>query len=127
MTRGLRGGAYEPIELEHYGNGNKRGYSEALGLYVCWEGERLRLYDPVSDGYLRTHAESAAWRWYLEDYADALADVAKARAAAKASGRLADAARVAYAEARAEAEAAARADAGALADAEAEAWRRRMR
>lgn len=127
----LVGGAYEPIELEHYGNGNKRGYSKALGLYVCWEGEKLRLYDPVSDGYLRTHAESAARRRHLEDYADALEgyadalrDVDKARVDAKASARRAEATRVAYAEARAEAEAAARAEAEAWADAEAEARRR---
>ena len=121
----LVGGAYEPIELEHYGNGNKRGYSKALGLYVCWEDGYLRLYDPVRESYLRTHAESAALADYvdaLEDYSDAMRDATKARAAAKASARRAEAARAAGAEARADAEAARAADAEAWADAEAEAW-----
>ena len=124
----LEDGVYAPIELERYCASNKRGYSEALGLYVCWEGEKLRLYDPVSDGYLLTHAESAARRRHLADYADAmegyadaLRDATKAMVDAKASARRAEATRVAYAEARAEAEAAARVDAEAWADAEAEA------
>ena len=130
----LAGGEYEPIELERYGNGNKRGYSKALGLYVCWEGEKLRLYDPVSESYLLTHGEEASARRTaealadyvdaLEDYSDALRDATKAMVDAKASARRAEAARVADAEARAEAEAAARADAEAWAEAEAEARRR---
>ena len=53
-------GAYMPIELEYYGANNKRGYSEALGLYVCWEEGELRLYDPARESYLLTHEEDAA-------------------------------------------------------------------
>ncbi len=79
----LAGGAYSPIELEYYGANNKRGYSEALGLYVCWEDGMLRLYDPESENYLRTHEES------------------EARAEAESEARLAEAARADYADARA--------------------------
>ena len=107
----LVGGAYEPIELEYYGANNKRGYSAALKLYVCWEDGMLRLYDPESESYLRTHGESEALvedAVARADYADARANYADARARA-------DAARAAEADARAEAEAAARADAEARA------------
>ena len=83
----LAGGEYEPIELERYGIRNKRGYSEVLGLYVCWEDGELRLYDPEREIYLRTHEEEAA------------------RADAEAEARRREAARAdAEAEARAEAE-----------------------
>ncbi len=109
----LVGGAYEPIELEHYGANNKRGYSDALKLYVCWEDGMLRLYDPDSESYLRTHGESEA----LVEDAVARADYADARAR-YADARAADSdARAAEAEARAEAE-------RARAEAEADARRR---
>ena len=105
----LAGGEYAPIELEYYGANSKRGYSEALELYVCWEDGYLRLYDPARERYLRTHGEDAA-RADAEaaraDYAAARADRADARAAEAESAR-------ADAEARAEAEAAARAEADA--------------
>ena len=106
----LVGGAYVPIELEHYGENNKRGYSEELKLYVCWEDGMLRLYDPASESYLRTHEESEALvdaETARADYADARADYANARA------DNADA-RAAEAEARAEEEAEARRRADAL-------------
>ncbi len=53
----LVGGAYEPIEIEELDEGRFRGYSEALGLYVCWEEGMLRFFDPVTENYLRSHAE----------------------------------------------------------------------
>ena len=110
----LAGGAYEPIELEYYGANNKRGYSEVLKLYVCWEvGERefgeLRLYDPMSENYLRTHGESEARAEDAiarADYADARADAAAARAEEEAEARReAEARAEEAAEARREAEA----------------------
>ncbi len=107
----LVGGAYAPIELEYYGVNNKRGYSDALKLYVCWEDGMLRLYDPQSESYLRTHGESEALvdaEAARADYADARANYADARAADSD-------ARATEADARAEAEAAARADAEARA------------
>ena len=127
----LVGGAYEPIELEYYGDGNKRGYSEALNLYVCWEvGEQeygeLRLYDPMSENYLRTHGESearAADAIARADYADARADYADARAGAEAARADDEAARADDEAARADAEAARAAEAEARAEAEAAARR----
>ena len=50
-------GKYEPIEIEVLGERRLRGYSEALGLYVCWEDGMLRFFDPVSESYLRSHEE----------------------------------------------------------------------
>ena len=50
-------GRYMPIEIEWLDDERCRGYSEALGLYVCWEEGQLRWYDPESGSYLRTHEE----------------------------------------------------------------------
>ena len=103
----LVGGAYMPIELEYYGANNKRGYSEVLGLYLCWEEGELRLYDPASESYLLTHEEEARGRRAEA----ARADYADARAAEAEAARADADARADRAEARADAEAAARADA----------------
>ena len=51
---------YEPIEIERLDDERRRGYSEALGLYLCWEAGRLRFYDPSAGRHLRTHAEDVA-------------------------------------------------------------------
>ena len=53
----LVGGQYEPLPIEEPAPGHYRGYSETLGLYVCWEqsaGEdaSLEWYDPVEGVYL---------------------------------------------------------------------------
>ena len=53
-------GRYEPIAIERVGDSQLRGYSNALGLYVCWEEEQLRFFDPGTEGYLRSHEEDAA-------------------------------------------------------------------
>ena len=53
-------GKYEPIAVETLGDGSRRGYSDALGLYACWEHGELRFFDPVTHNYLRTHAEETA-------------------------------------------------------------------
>ena len=52
-------GVYEPIAIETVGDGRLRGYSEAMGLHVCWEQGLLRFFDPVTESYLRTHQEDA--------------------------------------------------------------------
>ena len=51
-------GRYEPLEIEMLEDGHLRGYSEALGLYVCWEDGMLRFFDPVAESYLRSHEEA---------------------------------------------------------------------
>ena len=105
-------GRYEPILIERTDDGDRRGYSEVLGLYVCWMDGDLLWYDPRTDSYLLT----------FDDEADR-ADRAEERAAREAAERqLADerAAREAAARRqeseRAEREAAARRQADERAD-----------
>lgn len=117
----LVGGTYEPIELDYYGGGNKRGYSEVLGLYVCWEDRELRLYNPMRENYLRTHEESEA----RADAEAAARRTETARADAEADARRIEAARADEAAARA-AEAEARADAEAEARRQSDALIRRL-
>ena len=50
-------GAYQPIEIEWLDENRCRGYSDFLGLYVCWEYGELRWYDPRTESYIRTHAD----------------------------------------------------------------------
>ena len=59
-------GVYEPIEIEDLGEGRLRGYSDALGLYVCWEDGMLRFFNPVTESYLRSHQEERAARLAAE-------------------------------------------------------------
>ena len=94
-------GRYEPIEVAATEDGTRRGYSEALGLHLCWEDGLLRFYDPATGEYLRTHDEEIA-----------RADEEAARADEEAAGRRA-------AEERADEEAAGRRAAEERADEEA--------
>ena len=55
----LTDGAYQPVDIEALGEGRLRGYSEALGLYVCWEEGMLRFFDPRTENYLRSHEEDS--------------------------------------------------------------------
>ena len=64
-------GVYEPIDIEVLDENRLRGYSEALGLYVCWEYGRLRFFDPVTESYLGTHDEERAGRMAAEARAGA--------------------------------------------------------
>ena len=53
------GDGYEPIELTVEANGEVRGYSRALSLYLCSDVEnRLRFWDPETQEYLPTHEEA---------------------------------------------------------------------
>lgn len=55
----LVGDTYEPIELTVEPDGEVRGYSDALSLYLCADSEdRLRLWDPATQEYLSTHIEA---------------------------------------------------------------------
>ena len=83
-------GMYRPIAIEMLDDGRLRGYSDALGLYVCWEGGRLRFFDPRTEDYLRSH-----------DEAEARAGTAEARAEEERVSRLAAQAHAGTAEARA--------------------------
>ena len=57
----LVAGTYQPIDIVEVGHARYRGYSTALGLYVCWEYGHLRWYDQAT-GYLPTYYEEAAAR-----------------------------------------------------------------
>ena len=81
-------GIYQPIPLTTEPDGVIWGYSEALGLSLCWVAGRLRYWDRVQGRYLPDSTE-----------AEARAEAEAARADAEARARNA-------AEARAEAEAA---------------------
>ena len=69
-------GVYQPIEIEWMDAERCRGYSEFLGLYVCWEYDELRWYNPHTESYLRTHADDVE----RADRAEAERDRAQARA-----------------------------------------------
>lgn len=53
---GLRlvGDAYEKIDLQWIDDFSCRGYSEVLGLYVCWDDSFWQFYDERTDTYLQT-------------------------------------------------------------------------
>ena len=72
----LVNGRYERIPIEEMEDGSLRGYSEALGLYLCWEDGELLFYDPDTRIYLGTYQETLQ---RAED-AEARADEEAARA-----------------------------------------------
>ena len=77
-------GEYRPVPIDRMADGSLRGYSEILGLYLCWEDGRLRFLNPETGSYLLSHQEEVA-----------RADEEQARAEAEAEAR-----RVAEAEVR---------------------------
>ena len=79
----LADGVYQPIDIEELDDGRLRGYSEALGLYVCWEEGMLRFFDPVTDSYLRSHQEDAARAEIAEARAREETDLSRAEARAR--------------------------------------------
>ena len=48
----LSGGEYLPIEMTEESDGAIRGYSAAIGLYLCWLDGHLRFFDPTANRYL---------------------------------------------------------------------------
>ena len=106
-------GRYERLPIAWSDAAYGRGYSAALGLYVCWDAGELRFYDPLTGTYLRTLAEERAER-RAEAAGRRRADEARRRAEARATDEVA----------RADAEAEARRREAARADAESEARQR---
>ena len=122
----LVNGRYEAIDIEWEGAGFCWGYSEELGLYVCWDAGKLRWYDPRTDSYLRTFDDEADRADRAEERADNEAAArrrASERAEREAAARRQAAERAEREAARAEREAAARRQANERADMEAEARR----
>ena len=58
----LVGGAYEPIELTTEPDGILKGYSEVLGLSLCWDQGLPRLYDRSTGQYLENWQRTSAAR-----------------------------------------------------------------
>ena len=82
----LVGDAFEPIELTEEADGEVRGYSPALSLYLCVDVEdRLRFWDPATQEYLSTHLEA------MEGQAQAIEERDQERSARiEAEDRVAD-------------------------------------
>ena len=93
----LVGSGYEPIPLTTAPDGILKGYSEILGLSLCWDENWPRLYDPVTHTYLET--------WQQERMAR---QTAESRAASEQAGREAAETQVAVEQAERLAERAAR-------------------
>ena len=51
-------GRYRPIPIETMEDGSLREYSEALGLYLCWEDGELLFYDPETRVHLGTYQDA---------------------------------------------------------------------
>ena len=100
----LVGGVYEPIEIEWRDAEHGSGYSDALGLFVCWDEGALLFYDPIEERHLRRFVEEADERRRQSARADMEAEGRRREAEAR---RQADA-RAAESDARAHAEAHAR-------------------
>ena len=79
----LVGGEYEPIELTTAPDGLLKGYSEVLGLSLCWDDNWPRLYDPATDSYLE------GWRevWLAREAAEAQAAIEQAERLAERAAR----------------------------------------
>ena len=48
---------YQPIELTTEPDGVLKGYSEALGISICWDDGRPRFYDATASEYLGSAGE----------------------------------------------------------------------
>ena len=117
-------GRYEPIEIQTMDGLNRRGYSAVLDLWLCWEDQRLRLYDAKAGAYLRTHDEEydrAELEAYERRQAELRAIQAELRADDEAQARHQAEIRADRAEIRADEEAFARQQAEARAAQEARA------
>ena len=53
----LEDGEFQPLPVSAAPDGELRGYSAALQLYLCWKDHQLRFYDPETETYLPTQSE----------------------------------------------------------------------
>ena len=81
-------GAYELLPLATTPEGGLRGVCQLLGLHVCADGSRLRLFDPATGEFLLNHSEER--HAHLEERRasaekdDTIAEERRARQAAEA-------------------------------------------
>ena len=64
-------GRYEAIAIEELPGGELRGYSEVLGLYICWRDGRLDWYDSQAEDYIPSLESERSARITAEARADA--------------------------------------------------------
>ena len=105
----LRGGGYERSAPVRLPDGREGLWSEVLGLYLCSEGQALRVHEPATGRDLRTPGEEAAARRVAEVRVGeetaarreeaAARQAAESRAAEEAAARRAAEARIAELEA----------------------------
>ena len=50
-------GVYVPVDITEEPDGVLRGWSDALGLYLCWSDGMLKFYDAEEREYLSSHRE----------------------------------------------------------------------
>ena len=79
----LVGNEYEPIALTTAPDGILKGYSEILGLSLCWDENWPRLYDPETNSYLETWQQERAAR----EAAEVERDAAEAQVAVEQAAR----------------------------------------
>ena len=58
----LRDGVYHPVELTTEPDGVLKGFSEVMGLYLCWDDGWPRFYDPDTGSYLENWRQERAAR-----------------------------------------------------------------
>ena len=66
----LVAGRYRPIPVDELPNGELRGYSEVLGLYLCWRARHLDWYDPMTEAYIPSLESERQLRQQAERHAD---------------------------------------------------------
>ena len=121
----LLGGVYRPLPLTTEPDGILKAYSPVLGVSLCWDSRRPRLYDPATHTYMETWSEVAVAREAAETQVvveqaareaaetrvvveQAARQVAESRATREQAARLAEQAAREAAESRATREQAAR-------------------
>ncbi len=57
----LVGGTYRAVKVERDASGHIRARSKVLGLDLLFDGDRLRIWDPVAGRFLPTVEELEAW------------------------------------------------------------------
>ena len=81
-------GRYEPAPLTTEGDGLIWGHCQVLGLDLCWQEGRLRVWDPVHQEYLKDPEESEEGRLAAEalavEHLEARREAEEGRLAAEA-------------------------------------------
>lgn len=90
----LVNGAYAPIELTTEPDGALKGYSEVMGLFLCWDEGWPRFYDPAAGMYLENWRQERAAREAKREALRAKREALEAERAAHEAERVALQARI---------------------------------